>query len=455
MIFAHPCLEQSLQAQRTLEKAGFTCLSVTTGFDALIRLNAAPDAILIASSELQDMSLLQVIEKSKHLTPHSTSIAIVDYVDNQLASEAMRMGASDYLLQPYQPQQLVDLVKRVSSVRRTSSSLVASSWRSQQVLQLAHRAAQTDATVLITGESGTGKEVLAQYVHQHSFRSQGPFVAINCAAIPESMLEAVLFGYVKGAFTGAASAQAGKFEEANGGTLLLDEIGEMPMAVQAKLLRVLQERQVERLGSHKLIDLDIRIIAATNVDLQQAVAARQFRQDLYYRLDVLPLQWPPLRERKEDILPLAEHFIGKYNQGCTETCRLTAEAQQALIAYDWVGNIRELENTIQRALVMRHSTWITPQDLMLPTHTSSQIASIQTPSGHSLMESEVQVGLKNTKKHAENQFILDTLAKFNGRRNLTAEALGITTRALRYKLAAMREQGIDVDSVTQYSHSAA
>ncbi|GAL14349.1 flagellar regulatory protein FleQ [Vibrio astriarenae] len=211
------------------------------------------------------------------------------------------------------------------------------------MLQLAHRAAQTDATVLITGESGTGKEVLAKYVHQHSPRKDAPFVAINCAAIPESMLEAVLFGHVKGAFTGATTSQAGKFEEADGGTLLLDEIGEMPLAVQAKLLRVLQERQVERIGSHKAIELDIRIIAATNVDLQQAVSERRFRQDLYYRLDVLPLQWPPLRERKEDILPLAEHFIAKYNRGCNETCRLTAEAQQALVSYDWVGNIRELE----------------------------------------------------------------------------------------------------------------
>ncbi|WP_436317827.1 sigma-54-dependent transcriptional regulator [Vibrio agarivorans] len=451
MIFAHPCLEHSYRVQQDIERAGYSCVCFTAGFDALIRLSAAPEAILIASSKLTDMALLEVIEKSKHLAPHSTTIAMVDYTSNQLASEAMRAGASDYLLEPYQPQQLIDLIQRVSTVRRTSDDLVASSWRSQQVLQLAHRAAQTDATVLITGESGTGKEVLAKYVHQHSSRKDAPFVAINCAAIPESMLEAVLFGHVKGAFTGATSAQAGKFEEAEGGTLLLDEIGEMPMAVQAKLLRVLQERQVERIGSHKAIQLDIRIIAATNVDLQQAVAERKFRQDLYYRLDVLPLQWPPLRERKEDILPLADHFIAKYNRGCNETCRLTAEAQQALVTYDWVGNIRELENTIQRALVMRHSTWITPQDLMLPT-LPSVAAAVDRPL---TPEMQPQARLKSTKKHAENQFILDTLAKYDGRRNLTAEALGITTRALRYKLAAMRDQGIDVDTVRQYAHSAA
>ncbi|MFI3276432.1 sigma-54-dependent transcriptional regulator [Vibrio sp.] len=451
IIFAHPNLEKAFSEQKIIERAGYSSVCVSSGFDALIRLSASPEAILIVSSGLADMSVLEVIKKSKNLASHSTVIAMVDYTHNQLASEAMQTGAADYLLQPYQPQQPLDLIQRVSTVRQTSDNLVASSWRSQQVLQLAHRAAQTDATVLITGESGTGKEVLAQYVHQHSPRKGGPFIAINCAAIPESMLEAVLFGHVKGAFTGATSNQAGKFEEANGGTLLLDEIGEMPLAVQAKLLRVLQERQVERIGSHKAVNLDIRVIAATNVDLQQAVGERRFRQDLYYRLDVLPLQWPPLRDRKEDILPLAEHFIAKFNRGCNETCRLTAEAQQVLMAYDWVGNIRELENTIQRALVMRHSTWITPQDLMLPTlpRGAAQI-------NDSLMsDKQPQERLKTTKKQAENQFILDTLAKYDGRRNLTAEALGITTRALRYKIAAMRDQGIDVDTGRQHAYSVA
>ncbi|MCK6263370.1 sigma-54 dependent transcriptional regulator [Vibrio sp. ZSDE26] len=439
-----------------LSESGYRCRGVSTAFDALIHLNASPESVLMVSSELPDMSLIEVVEKSKHLNPHSALIAIVDYQQHDLASEAMRAGASDYLLTPYQPMQLMDLLQRVTTVRSSSTDLIASSWRSQQVLQLAHRAAKTDATVLITGESGTGKEVLAQYVHQHSQRSEGPFVAINCAAIPETMLEAVLFGHVKGAFTGATAAQAGKFEEANGGTLLLDEIGEIPLAVQAKLLRVLQEREVERLGSHKSIALDVRIIAATNVNLQEAVSQRLFRQDLYYRLDVLPLQWPPLRERKEDVLPLAKHFIAKYNQGCTETCRLSAEAENSLLAYDWVGNIRELENTIQRALVMRHSTWITSQDLMLPTcDSTNSITLTSTSNSQQSHQACYQSGLKDSKKQAENQFILDTLAKFNGRRNLTAEALGITTRALRYKIAAMREQGINVDAVSHYSYSAA
>ncbi|WP_428809693.1 sigma-54-dependent transcriptional regulator [Vibrio lamellibrachiae] len=457
VIVAHNDVQQLEKTQVMLQESGYRCRVVSTGFDALIHLNASPESVLIVSSELPDMSLIEVVEKSKHLNPYSALIAIVDYQQHDLASRAMRAGASDYLLTPYQPMQLVELLQRVNTVRSSSPNLIASSWRSQQVLQLAHRAAKTDATVLITGESGTGKEVLAQYVHQHSHRSEGPFVAINCAAIPETMLEAVLFGHVKGAFTGATAAQAGKFEEANGGTLLLDEIGEIPLAVQAKLLRVLQEREVERLGSHKSIALDVRIIAATNVNLQEAVSQRLFRQDLYYRLDVLPLQWPPLRERKEDVLPLAKHFIAKYNQGCTETCRLSAEAENSLLAYDWVGNIRELENTIQRALVMRHSTWITPQDLMLPVNDSMTVALSEHSDNSINQPTQVcyQSGLKDSKKKAENQFILDTLAKFNGRRNLTADALGITTRALRYKIAAMREQGINVDAVSHYSHSAA
>ncbi|WP_427916937.1 sigma-54-dependent transcriptional regulator [Vibrio amylolyticus] len=456
VIVAHSDVQQLEKTQLMLSESGYRCRGVSTAFDALIHLNASPESVLMVSSELPDMSLIEVVEKSKHLNPHSALIAIVDYQQHDLASEAMRAGASDYLLTPYQPMQLMDLLQRVTTVRSSSTDLIASSWRSQQVLQLAHRAAKTDATVLITGESGTGKEVLAQYVHQHSQRSEGPFVAINCAAIPETMLEAVLFGHVKGAFTGATAAQAGKFEEANGGTLLLDEIGEIPLAVQAKLLRVLQEREVERLGSHKSIALDVRIIAATNVNLQEAVSQRLFRQDLYYRLDVLPLQWPPLRERKEDVLPLAKHFIAKYNQGCTETCRLSAEAENSLLAYDWVGNIRELENTIQRALVMRHSTWITSQDLMLPTcDSTNSITLTSTSNSQQSHQACYQSGLKDSKKQAENQFILDTLAKFNGRRNLTAEALGITTRALRYKIAAMREQGINVDAVSHYSYSAA
>ena len=450
VIFANRCLIQAAAAIKLLSAEGYTVCNVSTAVDALAKLQAKPDSLLFIADNLADMDMLSTIRRAKQVTAAGTVVAIVDYQQSKLASDAMQAGADDYLLQPYQPEQITALMKRNQIVQSPKREVVATSRRSLQVLQMAHRAAQTDATVLVTGESGTGKEVLARYVHDHSPRSEGPFVAINCAAIPESMLEAVLFGHTKGAFTGATQSQAGKFEEANGGTLLLDEIGEMPPALQAKLLRVLQERQVERLGSHRSIALDIRIIAATNVDLQQAVAERRFRQDLYYRLDVLPLQWPPLRERKEDILPLAEHFIRKLNAGGSDSCSLSKEAQQALLHYNWPGNIRELENTVQRALVMRHGHWITAQDLMLNDMLSTMVEGAITE-----VVEDAKQALKQSRKNAEQQFILDTLARFNGKRNDTAEALGMSTRALRYKIAAMREQGINIDSYIHQTSSAA
>ncbi|MDV5170795.1 sigma-54 dependent transcriptional regulator [Photobacterium rosenbergii] len=450
VIFAHRCLVQAASAIKVLSAEGYTVRNASTAADALAKLREQPDSLLFVADNLTDMDMLSTIRRAKQMVATGTVVAIVDYQQSKLASDAMQAGADDYLLQPYQPEQIIALLERNRTVQSPKREVVATSRRSLQVLQMAHRAAQTDATVLITGESGTGKEVLARYVHDHSPRSEGPFVAINCAAIPESMLEAVLFGHTKGAFTGATQSQAGKFEEANGGTLLLDEVGEMPPALQAKLLRVLQERQVERLGSHRSISLDIRIIAATNVDLQQAVAERRFRQDLYYRLDVLPLQWPPLRDRKEDILPLAEHFIRKLNAGCTDSCSLSEEAQLALQHYNWPGNIRELENTIQRALVMRHGHWITAQDLML-----NDMLSTMVEGALGEVVEDAKQALKQSRKNAEQQFILDTLARFKGKRNDTAEALGMSTRALRYKIAAMREQGINIDSYIHQSGNAA
>ena len=446
VIFAHRCLVQAAAAIKVLSAEGYQVRNASTAADAINKLCGQPESLLFVADNLVDMSMLATIRQVKQMMPNTTVVAIVDYQQSHLASEAMQAGADDYLLQPYQPEQITALIKRNQIVQSPKRDIVATSRRSLQVLQMAHRTAQTDATVLITGESGTGKEVLARYVHDHSARSSGPFIAINCAAIPEAMLEAVLFGHVKGAFTGATSSQAGKFEEANGGTLLLDEIGEIPLALQAKLLRVLQERQVERLGSHRSIALDVRIIAATNVDLQQAVAERRFRQDLYYRLDVLPLQWPPLRDRKEDVLPLADHFIRKYNTGCTDSCGLSDEAREALIRYNWPGNIRELENTIQRALVMRHGHWITAQDLMLSQAVTEAV---------SLNVQDNKAALKQSRKNAEHQFILETLARYNGKRNHTAAALGMTTRTLRYKIAAMREQGINIDSYIHQSGTAA
>ncbi len=415
-----------------LHQAGYEVNHQHKGRSALLEKK---HAITLVSSSVPDMRVNDWITLHKKRADVGIIIGIVNQNETHIAADSMQAGATDYLVYPFDPKQLLGMLDRVKALDKPLADIVASSWRSKQVLQLAHRAACTSASVLITGESGTGKEVLARYVHEQSSRKDKTFVAVNCAAIPESILESVFFGHVKGAFTGAVQSQSGKFEEANGGTILLDEIGEMSPALQAKLLRVLQEREVERVGSHKSIQLDIRIIAATNKDLRHEVQKGTFREDLYYRLDVFPLHWPPLRERAEDILPLSQFFIKKYKE--TRHCHLAPDAIAALTCYQWPGNIRELENIIQRALVMRHGDYITAEDLMLP---------ISMESSRPLVNTKVN-GHVEAKKVAEFQFVMDTLRQFDGNRTKTAEALGVTTRALRYKLAAMRDQGIDLNAV--------
>lgn len=374
--------------------------------------------------------------------PQAVILAMVEHGESALASEALQAGASDYVLKPFQPSQLLRVLGQSLALRSSTGDMVVRSRAGLQVLQLAYRAAQTPAAVLIGGESGTGKECLARYIHQVSDRSDGPFVAVNCAAIPESMLEAVLFGYSKGAYTGATQAQAGKFELANGGTLLLDEISEMPLALQTKLLRVLQEKEVERLGSHQKVQLNVRIVAACNKDLREAVSAGEFREDLFYRLDVLPLGWPPLRERAEDIMPLVRHFLQKYGQG--ESFSVSPDAERALLCHDWPGNIRELENVIQRALILARSAIIDVVDLMLPGAGQGRVANPLLSVSQPVPETAPD-GLQASRQRAEFDYVLQILRKYSGHRSRTAEALGLTTRALRYKLAAMREQGIDID----------
>ncbi|MCF5890001.1 lateral flagellar response regulator transcription factor LafK [Aeromonas veronii] len=357
-----------------------------------------------------------------------------------IAAEAMCAGAIDYIVKPFRSQQLLDAVRGALRLRQAIPNLIAVSSMSLQVLQLARRAAKTSATILIGGESGTGKERLARYIHDMSVRSEKPFVAINCAAIPETMLESILFGHNKGAFTGAISAQPGKFELAQGGTLLLDEISELSLNLQAKLLRVLQEKEVERLGSNQTIALDVRIIAASNKDLRTLVANGFFREDLFYRLDVLPMSWPALRDRPDDIIPLANYFLERYapQQGY----RLSKQACQLLLSYEWPGNVRELDNVMQRALIMARGLHIQSVDLMLPNCILPQ-ETVASDTWHA------PEGLSETRRHAEFQFVLETLRRFRGHRTRTADALGMTTRALRYKLAAMREQGIDIEQQIQ------
>nr|WP_306173985.1 sigma-54 dependent transcriptional regulator [Pseudoalteromonas shioyasakiensis] len=378
------------------------------------------------------MPLVDLITLIRKTCTSGQVISLVDSSQSDIASLSLsKGGAVDFLLKPFFAEQLTLTIRNADSMRKGVEDLIAESIKSQQVLRLANRAAQTSASVLIMGESGTGKEKLAHFIHQASSRAEQPFIAVNCAAIPENMLESMLFGYNKGAFTGAISNQQGKFELANGGTILLDEISELPLELQAKLLRVLQEREVERLGSHQHIKLDIRVIASCNKPLREQVEKGLFREDLFYRLDVLPLSWPALRDRPEDILPLAKHFIAKYG---SQQFSFSDDAENVMLCYNWPGNVRELENVVHRAIVMARGAQIQVDDLNLP-YCLPQAARI------------CAAELKNNKKQAEYDYIYELLNQYKGHRKQTADALGVSTRALRYKLAAMREYGMDVDAI--------
>lgn len=322
-------------------------------------------------------------------------------------------------------------------------NFIAKSATSLQVLKLAQRVANFNVATLITGETGTGKECIARIIHHFSVGDTAPFIAVNCAAIPETMLESILFGHEKGAFTGAISSMPGKFELANKGTLLLDEIGDMPLNLQVKLLRVLQEQEVERLGSNKRIPLDIRIIAATNKNLELEMQEGRFRQDLYYRLSVIPLHIAPLRERPEDILPLAQYFINKLQNQHGDKKRLSEDARYALLKYSWPGNVRELENVIQRGFILSTHDVIAAADIALPVKTF--VSPVETRQQAELTR-PVSPAIRFVKEHgrqAEYQYIIDLLKQHNGNKSLTAQSLGITPRALRYRLASMRGDGID------------
>jgi len=349
------------------------------------------------------------------------------------AVDAIQAGAVDYLVKPFEVSSLVSTVrKQIRNPLPTDEDLVAVDMASQEILVLARRVANTDTSVLLTGESGVGKEIYSKFIHQQSTRSSQPFVAINCAAIPENMLEAVLFGYEKGAFTGAHKATMGKFEQAQGGTLLLDEITEMDLGLQAKILRVLQEKEVERLGSTQVIELEVRIIATTNRDLHQEVREKRFREDLFYRLNVFPISIPALRDRPDDIVPVARKILAQYSRAAGESIQLSDAACDTLCQHSWPGNVRELDNVIQRALILKQGKEILPPDIML----ESNIAQVSL---EPLLEDNGK--LHSDLRDRETEVILETLRNFKGSRKKTAEKLGISPRTLRYKLAKLRDAG--------------
>lgn len=457
----------------TLSLANFMVVTAKHAEQAIEVLAKEKDILMVVTDI--NMGELSGHDLLKHITVHHTHIPVLlmtAYGSVRDSVDAIHNGAVDYLVKPFEPKELVDIIHRQlgSAMVNENDLPIAEDPYSQKLLQLSVRVAQSNSTVLILGESGTGKEVLARYIHQQSLRAKQPFIAINCAAIPENMLEAMLFGYEKGAYTGAYNSSPGKFEQANGGTLLLDEISEMDIGLQAKLLRVLQEREVERLGGRKTITLDVRVIATSNRDMRKCVAEGKFREDLYYRLSVLPLVWRPLRERQADILPLATMLLKKHaEKQKRKPLSLSESAQQTLLTYQWPGNVRELDNIMQRALILQEGTMIDSHDLGLDftddnymgtvidsergsvdsLTTSFDEQSLCSPNNHhptSLISGEdvaqqsLELGINLQKR--EFEIIAKTLSEERGSRKNTAERLGISPRTLRYKLAKMREMGI-------------
>ncbi len=418
----------------TIKFGGYEAVAAANGRDALSRMEDGVVDMIISDVQMDLMDGHHLLREVRSRRPQMPFVMITAHGSVRDAVAAMRDGATDYLLKPFEAEVLLDMVARMEPQAPVSEgSMIAADPRTRQLCGLARRVAGSDATVLISGESGCGKEVLARFIHDHSLRADKPFLAVNCAAIPENMLESMLFGYEKGAYTGAYQSRAGKFEQANGGTLLLDEISEMDLGLQAKLLRELQEREVERLGGNRLIPLDVRVLATTNRHLEEEVQEGRFREDLYYRLNVFPLHLPPLRERPEDILPLARLFLGRY--ATRPGMHFTPAAEQALSGHTWRGNVRELENSIHRAAILAAGDVLDSTDLLLGD---------ELPFAPSNTQQEAEPRLEGDLRQREQELIIQALESSGGNRKLTAERLGISPRTLRYKLARLREQGVEL-----------
>jgi DNA-binding NtrC family response regulator len=402
--------------------------------------------LVVTDLRMPDGDGLQVLQAAKAYQPDTEVILLTAYAEWKSAKEAIRLGALDYFEKGQEPDELyhrIDKALAARALRRENENLraqlrerygregvIAQSRAMHTVLDLVERVAPTDATVLIQGESGTGKEVIAKAVHHASTRAARAFVAVNCGAVPETLLESELFGYMRGAFTGAAASKPGLFEEADGGTLFLDEIAEMPAALQVKLLRTLQSGEVRRLGATQAMTIDVRVIAATNGDLATLISQGSFREDLFYRLNVIQVLLPPLRERREDIPALAEHFLARSGGKLGRELRLSPPALERLLSYPWPGNVRELENAMERAAILARTDAIAPDDL--PPHVA---AGLQLGPSPALPR---QVSLAD----AERAHILQTLERFGRNHSGAAEALGIGRTTLWRKL---KEYGITGD----------
>jgi DNA-binding NtrC family response regulator len=432
-----------------LQSAGYDILKAESAEDGLRRLEAVASdgdgvALVMTDLRLPGVDGLEFLRKVRAQTPGVPVIVMTAFGTVETAVEAMKAGASDYLLKPFSLEDMMITIDKVLELHALRSEnialkaeltrqydfgqLIGRSERMKDVFEAAQRVAPTHATVLLGGESGTGKGMLARAIHINSPRRDGPFIKINCSAIPENLMEAELFGYEKGAFTGAMKSHPGKFEQADGGTVFLDEIGDVPMPIQVKLLRVLQEKEFERLGGTKTIRVSVRIIAATNQDLRAALEQGSFREDLYYRLNVVPIDIPPLRERREDIAFLIDHFLKRFAADTGDRIRgISSEAVEMLAGYRWPGNVRELENIIQRAMVMAKSDVIGVEDIHLDHAGRSQVSSDGIPF--------LPEGV--TLDEYEQELIREALRRTGDNKSQAARLLGLTRNALRYRLSQM------------------
>ena len=402
----------------TLRLAGHRTVSAADGTAALAALAGDRVDVVVSDMQMRPMDGAELLAEIRARQPALPVVLMTAYGSIRQAVELMRSGATEYIVKPFEASELTELVGRYAppADRDDDDGMVAVDPRSRELKQLAARLAATDTTVLLTGESGTGKEVYARYLHRASHRSSGPFVAINCAAIPETMLEAILFGYERGAYTGAQGAHAGKFEQAHGGTLLLDEVSELPLNLQSKLLRVLQEREVERLGSSRTIALDTRVVAATNRPLRRLVEQGRFREDLYYRLAEIVVNIPPLRERIGDAALLAHAFARRFAQEQNRSLALSEDAVRAIEAHAWPGNVRELSSCIKRASIMSDGNQIGSEDLGLKAVT-------EDANGN-------EFDLRAARDAAEKRTIVAALGRANGNIAKAAELLGISRPTL-------------------------
>lgn len=429
----------------TLRFAGLAVEQAPDAEAGLACLARQPYALVLCDVQLPGQDGYALLRQARKLRPEVPVVMMTAHGSIPHAVAAIREGARDYLPKPFTTEALLELVTRLARTPAAEGdSPVAGDAKTRSLVELARRIARTDVTVLLSGESGTGKEVFARWIHRCSPRREAAFVAINCAAIPEQMLEAVLFGHERGAFTGATQAHAGKFEQAHRGTLLLDEVTEMPLGLQAKLLRVLQEREVERIGGRAPLPLDVRVLATTNRHLRDEVAAGRFREDLFYRLNVMPLRLPPLRERPGDVLPLARRALERLAVAGTAPLELSSAAEQVLLAHAWPGNVRELDNLMQRAAVLATGCRLEPRDLVFEgveepantlEHARDAASATASPSG----KADLETGLQSH----ERELILAAIAS-TGSRKVAAAKLGISPRTLRHKLQRLRERGQEV-----------